>query len=246
MYSRTKTPHPPTRLQVYIDRLRFVLGVVAVLAIAVTFVLNNQADVAQNERITKIESPCLRYGSESRQCQESFQAAIDSITDYQLCELLAKRPDITRVDDVDCRRIAQEAKQRAEDRRAVDQEAGRSTQNSDSGSSPKRRADNQPGVRNEPPANEAAPEGGSGPNPGNQAGGQPEASPAPKGNHTPPPQAGPTPSPSPQNQSGSSGGQVPKPAQESPISVPPIVEVEASGLPAQACVPGVLSINCPR
>lgn len=223
-YTRTKTSQPPTRLQIYIDRLRFVLGVVAVIAIAITFTLNQIQTNDINHRITKIESPCLRYGPESRECHESFQAAIESITDYQLCLLLSQRPDLTGVAPAKCRQIAREARRHlktlrhTKNQRSTAQPASHSLSGS-AGSGGTHGEGHHP---SQPPSPHA-----------------PSPSPQPSS-----PQ--PTPSPSP----GKSGGAGPpsspssSPPSESTPSKPPAVVVEAPGLPAQACVPGVLSVNC--
>lgn len=102
----------PTKLQIWIDRLRFVLGVVAIIAIAVTFTINQQKDSSQDARIKQIESPCLRYGPRSKECHAAFGAAIKSITPYQVCVLLARQPTLTGITATDCVRVAREAKRR--------------------------------------------------------------------------------------------------------------------------------------
>jgi hypothetical protein len=225
-----------------VSKAKLILITLCCIAIVASFVITKIEFGGVGDRITNIESPCLRYGPESRQCHESFQTAIDSITDYQLCELLAKRPDITEVDDVDCRRIAQEARQRAKQRRQEDE---RLAPNSGVGSTRAPSAGNQPGRNSSPPRD------------GNSQKGQPDRSPQNPGVDQPAPGPQQPGSPStdlpaasqPQpgsagNQSGGSAGQESTPAQESPLYIPPIVEVEVPAAPVQTCEPPVISVNC--
>lgn len=60
-----------------------------VVAIVASFALNRIENSGQDTRITRVEPACLRYGPESKECHESFGAAIKSITKPQLCEALA-------------------------------------------------------------------------------------------------------------------------------------------------------------
>jgi hypothetical protein len=43
-----------------------------------------------NKRITKVESPCLKYGAKSDQCKEAFEQAVLTITHAQACAILRK------------------------------------------------------------------------------------------------------------------------------------------------------------
>lgn len=47
-------------------------------------------NVQQGADITKIESPCLRYGAKSQQCKEAFEQAVLTITHPQACAILRK------------------------------------------------------------------------------------------------------------------------------------------------------------
>jgi hypothetical protein len=60
------------------------------IAIIVTFLRSEEraGDIAG--RVTKVESPCLRFGSESEQCKESFEAAIGTITHPEACAVMRK------------------------------------------------------------------------------------------------------------------------------------------------------------
>lgn len=186
-YSRTKTSHSPTRLQVFIDRLRFVLGVVAIIAIAVTFVLGQQENRDQNARLKKVESPCLRYGPKSKECHAAFGAAIKRITPYQLCILLARQPELTGVKPASCVRIAKEAKEKAESRQA----AARSALRSGDGSSAGPQSGNQTVAHNAPKGNGTSGGGGSGHHPAQPGGGPGSPSPQPPGSPSPSPRGRP-------------------------------------------------------
>lgn len=79
---------PPTFTQRHaetIAKLKLVLIVVCLVAIPVSFLLNHQEVGSVNSRITRIESPCQRYGSESKVCQEAFETAVHSITHRIAC-----------------------------------------------------------------------------------------------------------------------------------------------------------------
>ena len=56
-----------------------------VVAIAVSFAISKAENSGQDTRITKIESPCQRYGSESKICQEAFETAVKSINHRIAC-----------------------------------------------------------------------------------------------------------------------------------------------------------------
>lgn len=99
-------PTVPTKYATAIDRLRFVLGVVAIIAIVITFVFNHVENTAQDARITRIESPCLRYGANSRQCHQAFSEALRSLTPHQACYIAELRHE----DPPFCRLLAAEEK----------------------------------------------------------------------------------------------------------------------------------------
>lgn len=213
----------PTKLQIAIDRMRFVLGVVAIIAIAVTFTIGRNENARQNARIQKIESPCLRYGPKSKECHKAFGAAIKSITPYQLCILLSRQPTLTGVRPGACERIAREATNR--------RESGQSTPGSHGVSSPAPVAGTRP----------TAPAGtpGSGNHPQHPGGRQTPKLPAPKGSSpTPGPESQPQPT-SPHSPPVGATNPPPASAQE-----PPLVELEVPSLPAHVCAPGVVRVNC--
>lgn len=83
---------PPTFTQRHaekISRLKLVLIVVCLVAIPVSFFLNHQENRANHTEINKIqqlvETPCLRFGSRSHQCEASFEAAIAAINHREAC-----------------------------------------------------------------------------------------------------------------------------------------------------------------
>lgn len=45
---------------------------------------------SQGRQISKIESPCLKYGPDSKQCEEAFSAAVSTITHPQACAIERK------------------------------------------------------------------------------------------------------------------------------------------------------------
>lgn len=73
------------------------LGWVGVGALAVIFIawgattaytaLRQRID---ENRLAKIESPCLRYGAKSEQCKEAFEQAVLTITHPEACAILRK------------------------------------------------------------------------------------------------------------------------------------------------------------
>ena len=65
----------------------FGVALLAALAFAGWAVVVNNQQAAQ---ITKIESPCLRYGAKSAQCKESFEQAVLTITHAEACAILRK------------------------------------------------------------------------------------------------------------------------------------------------------------
>ncbi len=65
----------------------FGTAVAIALAFAVWAVVVNGQQATQ---ITKIESPCIRYGAKSDQCKEAFEQAVLTITHAQACAILRK------------------------------------------------------------------------------------------------------------------------------------------------------------
>jgi hypothetical protein len=59
---------------------------VALAGVGTALVQNNR----QADQITRIESPCIRYGSKSKLCRESFEKAVLTITHAQACAILRK------------------------------------------------------------------------------------------------------------------------------------------------------------
>ncbi|HEU5117704.1 MAG TPA: hypothetical protein VFT74_13835 [Isosphaeraceae bacterium] len=68
-----------------ISKLKLVLIVVCLIAIPTSFWINHSDLGSVNNRITKIESPCQRYGPQSDICREAFETAVKSITHRIAC-----------------------------------------------------------------------------------------------------------------------------------------------------------------
>lgn len=85
--SPRKAP-PPTFTQRHaesISKLKLVLIIVCLVAIPLSFWLNQEDVGSVNNRVTKIESPCKRFGPESEVCQKAFETAVRSITHRIAC-----------------------------------------------------------------------------------------------------------------------------------------------------------------
>lgn len=65
----------------------FGLAVAAALAFALWSL---SIGFSNQTQITKIESPCLRYGAKSQQCKRAFEQAVLTITHAQACAILRK------------------------------------------------------------------------------------------------------------------------------------------------------------
>jgi hypothetical protein len=76
--------------EVFVSRAKLVLIVVCLIAIPVTFWVNHSDVGSVDKRVTKVESPCLRYGSKSPQCKAAFEAAVATITHPQACAIERK------------------------------------------------------------------------------------------------------------------------------------------------------------
>lgn len=71
-----------------ISKLKLVLILVCLVAIPLSFWINHHDLGTVNNRVTRIESPCARYGPKSRACRIAFKKAIEAITHDQACALL--------------------------------------------------------------------------------------------------------------------------------------------------------------
>jgi Trp operon repressor len=60
------------------------------IGIVVSFFVTRSEVSDVGSRVTKVESPCLRYGPDSQQCKEAFEAAIATITHAQACAVERK------------------------------------------------------------------------------------------------------------------------------------------------------------
>jgi hypothetical protein len=130
--------------EIAVSRLKLVLIVVCLIAIPLTFWLNHRDVGSVNSRVTKVESPCLRYGAKSPQCKAAFEAAVATITHPEACAVerkagtlraireLAAGLDVTFTEPCAGARLAQE-RQRGNERAATAQaHAGPSRANSPS------------------------------------------------------------------------------------------------------------------
>jgi hypothetical protein len=68
-----------------VSRLKLVLIVVCLIAIPLTFWLNHRDVGSVNNRVTKVESPCQRYGPDSKICERAFEEAAASINHRMAC-----------------------------------------------------------------------------------------------------------------------------------------------------------------
>lgn len=92
-------------------------------------------NVKQGKAIAKVESPCLKYGPDSKQCEEAFSAAVSTITHPQACAIERKAGTLRAIrelaDDIGVdftepcagARIAQERERRS-DRAAAAEPTG--------------------------------------------------------------------------------------------------------------------------
>lgn len=190
--------------------------------------------VSNKNQITKIESPCLKYGPDSEQCEEAFSAAVSTITHPQACAIERKAGTLRAIRELadelgvefaePCAgaRIEQErvrGNERAKTRRAA-AERGDALQTGSTGNQ-------QPGPRG----------GGEGVGAGRGGSDQGDA-PAPDEEKPTPADPSPvptatTPSPSSSNGGGSSsnpGGSASTPAPASPSLIPETVEAASKGV----------------
>jgi len=128
--------------EIAVSRLKLVLIVVCLIAIPLTFWLNHRDVGSVNNRVTKVESPCLRYGAKSPQCRAAFEAAVATITHPEACAVerkagtlraireLAAGLDVTFTEPCADARLAQE-RQRGSERAVTSRK--RSAMRSDTG-----------------------------------------------------------------------------------------------------------------
>jgi hypothetical protein len=85
-----------TELEQVVDRgdrgrLWFLIAIgVLCLGIAGTLTYTIVVNHQQGNRIAKIESPCQKYGANSKQCEEAFSLAVSTITHPQACAVERK------------------------------------------------------------------------------------------------------------------------------------------------------------
>lgn len=67
------------------DMFVYVVGIVVVVGIVASFFLTRSEVNDVGSRVTKVESPCLRYGPDSKICEEAFETAALSINHRMAC-----------------------------------------------------------------------------------------------------------------------------------------------------------------
>lgn len=72
------------------DIFVYVVGIVVVAGIVASFFVTRSEVHDVGTRVTKVESPCLRYGPKSPQCKAAFEAAVSTITHAEACAILRK------------------------------------------------------------------------------------------------------------------------------------------------------------
>jgi hypothetical protein len=72
------------------DIFVYVVGIVVVIGIVASFFVTRSEVHDVGSRVTKVESPCLRYGPKSDQCKEAFEAAVATITHPEACAVERK------------------------------------------------------------------------------------------------------------------------------------------------------------
>jgi hypothetical protein len=76
--------------EVVVSRAKLILIIVCLIAIPVTFWINHHDVGTVSKRITKVESPCQRYGPHSNVCKEAFEKAVATITHPEACAVERK------------------------------------------------------------------------------------------------------------------------------------------------------------
>lgn len=222
--------------EVLVSRGKLVLIFLCLIAIPVTFLVNHSDIGGVRDRVTRIESPCVRYGSDSKICQEAFETAVHSINHRIACFIDRKSG---RPFKPSCRGV----RLRIESNKAVhaDSHNGAGDQTpSELQTNPNSGIGNGGDAETTPPTGNSTPAPGNG---GNQGGGQGNGgsggSPAPS---TPTPSqpsqpSAPAPSSS-SNSSSSSGGAPTSPPADVPAEPNPGV-VEEVGAAANEVTQGV-------
>jgi hypothetical protein len=127
--------------------IRRAVPYVLVVAVAIGVVVKAESETnAVSSRVTKVESPCLRYGPKSDQCKEAFEAAVATITHPEACAVerkagtlraireLAAEVDVTFKEPCAGARLAQE-RERSTQREATARGQASAPVDSSSGSS---------------------------------------------------------------------------------------------------------------
>jgi hypothetical protein len=109
--------------------LALVVGVL-VAGVTVTTLINRSENASTRSRVTKVESPCLKYGPKSKLCQKSFEKALGTLTHPEACAVerkagtlravraLAAGLEVTFTEPCAGARLAQE-RQRGDERAAT-------------------------------------------------------------------------------------------------------------------------------
>jgi hypothetical protein len=71
--------------EVVVSRAKLILIIVCLIAIPVTFWINHHDVGSIRNRITRVESPCQRYGPDSKICERAFEEAAASINHRMAC-----------------------------------------------------------------------------------------------------------------------------------------------------------------
>jgi hypothetical protein len=71
--------------------IRRAVPYVLVVAVAIGIAVRAESETnAVSSRVTKVESPCLKYGPKSKLCQESFEKALGTLTHPEACAVERK------------------------------------------------------------------------------------------------------------------------------------------------------------
>jgi hypothetical protein len=117
------------------DIFVYVVGIVVVGGIVASFFATKSEVNDVGSRVTKVESPCLRYGPKSPECKAAFEAAVATITHPEACAIerkagtlraireLAAGLEVTFKEPCAGARLAQE-RQRGSERAATREQGG--------------------------------------------------------------------------------------------------------------------------
>jgi hypothetical protein len=86
----TRAEREKRQREVVVSRAKLILIIVCLIAIPVTFWINHHDVGSVSKRITKVESPCQRYGPHSDVCKEAFEKAVATITHPEACAVERK------------------------------------------------------------------------------------------------------------------------------------------------------------